>query len=229
MKYLSKEELESSDIVANCNMNRERKAFGSNSYSKDLQFDILDYVLSCLKEKQEFLWLDICCGQGNALIQIAEELVSQNLDTDLIDLTGIDLIPFFYKSNIDYSFLNFLNMSIFNYNTDKKFDLISCVHGMHYMGDKLKLIEMTASMLKESGLFIANFDTHDMVDEQGKSLSRPINKFLKDCGLHYNSKNKIIINRGIQNIVSSFTFLGANDKSIVNYTGQKTVQSVYSK
>jgi trans-aconitate methyltransferase len=38
-------------------------------------------------------------------------------------------------------------------------DLVTCVHGLHYVGDKLAVLARAASWLTDDGLLAASFDT----------------------------------------------------------------------
>ena len=51
-------------------MNRKRKATGINSYEKDIQFHPISFLASKIKQ-ENIHWLDLCCGEGNALIEAA--------------------------------------------------------------------------------------------------------------------------------------------------------------
>lgn len=69
MKLLTENELIWSDVVANNRMNRKRSASGVNSYEKDLKFKPEKYLNDWLKQQGHVKWLDLCCGEGNALLQ----------------------------------------------------------------------------------------------------------------------------------------------------------------
>jgi hypothetical protein len=74
VKLLSEKDLIWSDVVANNRMNRKRKASGTNSYEKDLNFNPASYLDTCMEKKGHIKWLNVCCGEGNALLQYAKEL-----------------------------------------------------------------------------------------------------------------------------------------------------------
>ena len=71
MQLLSEDKLVWSPIVANSGMNRERNSSGINSYEKELKFKPEVYLESKIKECGQSSWLDLCCGEGKALIQTA--------------------------------------------------------------------------------------------------------------------------------------------------------------
>ncbi|WP_232837191.1 class I SAM-dependent methyltransferase [Lentzea terrae] len=45
-----------------------------------------------------------------------------------------------------------------SYRRELGVDLVTCVHGLHYVGDKLGLLVRAASWLVPGGRFVANFD-----------------------------------------------------------------------
>lgn len=93
MHLLNSKELETSSVVANCTMNRERRLAGSNSYGRELGLDILDF-LRARSHVAPVRWIDLCCGIGRALIEAATELAQDN-DTKYIKIEGIDLAGLF--------------------------------------------------------------------------------------------------------------------------------------
>lgn len=228
MNILNRKQLESSSVVANSLMNRERVAFGINSYTKELKFNPFEFLKNRFENKQSAYWLEICCGKGNAIIQIAHEFNKFKDQINNVLLVGVDLISFFSPIPDNIRFVKFIESSIFDYRTELKFDLITCVHGMHYLGDKLKIIEIVSNLLKSDGYFTCNLNTKDIIDQNGRCLFKKINLFFKDIGLNYNSRNKILINSGVLKIQSPFKYIGANDKIGTNYTGENSVQSIYS-
>jgi hypothetical protein len=54
--------LQSSSVVANCAMNRERGCLGGNSYEKELSFNPVEFLLVRLAQQKQVSWLDLCCG-----------------------------------------------------------------------------------------------------------------------------------------------------------------------
>jgi hypothetical protein len=69
MKLLRDDALERSSVVANCQMNRQRTLTGSNGYAKELRLNPLDVLLGRAGAKVR--WLDLCCGEGKALMEAA--------------------------------------------------------------------------------------------------------------------------------------------------------------
>ena len=220
LKNVSK--LHQSSVVANSLMNRGRGFLGKNSYEKELSFDISDFLKQKLARQKNVRWLDICCGSGKALIEAAEIFADKNLE-----IIGIDLVGMFDKIPQNQKNLQFVETSFEDYETSSKFDLITCVHGLHYIGDKLEFITKSVSWLKTDGIFLANLDPANFKSETGTPLGRKVVKDLRNYGLEYVSKKHLLICKGNKTINLNFKYLGANDNAGANYTKQNVVDSYY--
>ncbi len=218
--------LEKSSIVANSLMNRSRKCFGGNSYEKELSFEILDFLKTRANVENQTNWLDICCGEGKALIEAADILAKENQDSNL-NIIGIDLAGFFHNFLPELKFLQLIETSFENYEPNLEFDLITCVHGLHYIGDKLAFLQKAVSFLKKDGILLANLDLSNFKFENGKSANREISKELKKNGFEYNPKKHLLICRGKKEINFDFKYLGADDLAGANYTKQAVIDSYY--
>jgi hypothetical protein len=59
-------ELETTSVVVNNTMNRERGLRGRNSYTRDLGFDPLDWLRARASASgRNVSWLDVCCGSSS--------------------------------------------------------------------------------------------------------------------------------------------------------------------
>lgn len=227
MKLLNEETLKWSAIVANCNMNRKRNLIGVNSYRKDIQFDIADYLKNKINIKGSASWMDLCCGEGKAIIQASEIFIELEL-LDNIELEGIDLVDMFDEFDPKNK-IKFIAQSLLDWMPDKKYDLITCVHGLHYIGDKLIVIEKALAALKSSGKFIANIDLENIKDQSGKSLSSDLIEQFNELNIEYNSRKKMLVCEGNRALKFGYSYLGADDTFGKNYTGQEVVGSFYKK
>lgn len=227
-KLLDNSELENSSIVANSLMNRSRKCFGGNSYNKELSFDILEFLKIRSKTQNQVRWLDICCGEGNALIEAANSLATKNLTKD-VEVIGIDLVGMFQKHSIDYNFLQLIEIPFENYTPNYSFDLITCVHGLHYIGDKLAFLQKAVSFLKPDGIFLANLDISNLKFENGKSANRKISKELRNNGFEYNPPKHLLFFKGKKVVKFNLEYIGADDQVGANYTGQAVIDSYYKE
>ena len=223
MKYLSRPELELSPIVANNRMNRERQVVGVNSYQKEVGFNLVEWLIN--REGEKVRWLDICCGNGNALIQALEILESQ---TNRVELVGVDLVGMFLPfDSKKHSRLDLIEASIFAFQPDQSFDLITCIHGIHYLGDKLLLLSKAANWLKEDGLFLGSLDFENIRDRENHSLGKWLRKEWKSLGWDYQLRNHLLTINGKSDWPLKWQYLGASDQAGPNYSGQEAVNSFY--
>lgn len=187
MKLVADKVLEESSIVANCQMNRERDLSGSNGYDIELRFDPVHFLRLAAAANGKASWLDLCCGTGKALIEAAEVLDSGELS---IKIVGVDLAGLFLSSGS--ARLKLIQSSLTNWQPEGSFDLITCVHGLHYIGDKLDLLTRARSWLSEYGRFAANFDLKSIKLNGGRSPSRIVASALRSAGFDYSSRKKLI-------------------------------------
>jgi SAM-dependent methyltransferase len=229
-ELLSNRLLERSSVVANSLMNRERRVCGGNSYEKELGFDIIDFLQARLRhDRQERVrWLDLCCGSGKALIEAAGIFAEQKLNSR-VEIIGVDLAAMFepYPA-AELDFLHLIESPVERWKPDGEFDLITCVHGLHYIGDKLGLIQNAVSRLKKGGVFTANLDLANFKFADDKPAGRAVTKELGRYGIEYKSNKHLIVCRGKKEINLKFRYLGADDKAGANYTGQAAVNSYYA-
>ena len=73
-----------------------------------------------------------------------------------VAIVGVDLVGMFAPRECAASELRLVEASLADWRPDGRFDLITCVHGLHYVGDKLGLIARAASWLAVDGRFVAN-------------------------------------------------------------------------
>lgn len=222
MKLIPENKLIWSPVVANSRMNRERNASGINSYEQEFKFKPEEFLKERIERFGKASWLDLCCGYGKAMNQVAEYFIGKNLQ-DSIRFTGVDLVGDFIEPALTKPFIVFEAGSVMNFEAKEKYDLITSVHGLHYVGDKLKVIAKAVSCLHETGLFVANLDAANIVI---KNLDTK--KLLKENGLDYNAKTKILQRTGVTVIRFDLEYSGADDTIGPNYTGQESVNSYYA-
>lgn len=226
MSLLSDDELERSAIVANCRMNRERGLLGSNGYSKELGFDPLSFLTARLSVGQSLIWLDLCCGSGRALIEAATAVRSGGLDLKIL---GVDLVGMFHGPDPRMTCLRLVEASLTTWRPDDPADLITCVHGLHYVGDKLGLIGRAASWLTEDGLFVGNLDLANLKWADGRGAGRRVTSDLRRAGLEYDRRKRLVVCRGRRVVNLPYRYMGAHDRAGPNYTGQPAVNSYYER
>ena len=224
MELLDDDDLEKSGVVANCQMNRERQLTGSNGYERELRFHPLDFLRAIHATSGTARWLDLCCGSATALIEAAAIIQSENLP---ITLVGVDLVQSSVGIEREYDCLHLVEASLANWQPDGQFDLITCVHGLHYIGDKLGLITRAAGWLTERGRFVANLDLNNVKIRDQQSARRIVSAELRRNGITYSIRTKLVQCEGRRQCAFGLTYLGADDTVGPNYTGQAAVDSYY--
>jgi SAM-dependent methyltransferase len=221
--------LEKSEVVANACMNRQRNLAGANSYEKDLGFAPLDFLKKGLEKPHEAAWLDLCCGTGRALIQAAEVCRTASLDRR-VRLTGVDLVPMFDSIPPGLDGVRLVAASVERWATEERFDLVTCVHGLHYIGDKLGLVQKASGWLRDGGLLLVHLDYRNLRINGRKSSGAQIGKDLRRAGFRYVPGRRLLIGSAQtpRNLLP-YRYLGADDQAGPNYTGQAAVDSYYER
>ena len=225
MTKLSEDELHWSDVVANNAMNRERNAFGINSYEKEIGINPLEFIKE-RKAQESICWFDLCCGQGNAIIQVAEALKEDEQLTSKLSLVGIDLVDYF--SSFDESLnIQLKEQNLKEWTPKQEADLVTIVHGLHYVGDKIDLIIKAIEGLKPNGILVGNLDLDNIIIEHVKESRKIVLKHFDELGVFYDKRRRILFKKGRASQKKIFKFIGADDKAGPNYTGQNVVNSYY--
>ncbi len=197
--------LENSPTVANCRMNREREIRGTNSYAADLGFDVIQFLVERLETSEAVAWLDLCCGSGRALIQAAECLRDLGL-ADRVALVGVDLVDMFAAVPAGIGNLTLTAASAHDWRPSRAFDLITCVHGLHYVGDKLDLIARAAAWLRPEGVFAGHLDLRNIKLVGRKAANARVGKEFKRLGLEYDRRRHIVSCRGCRQVEFPFRY-----------------------
>ncbi|WP_280344985.1 class I SAM-dependent methyltransferase [Nocardia neocaledoniensis] len=215
--------LERSAVVANNAMNRERGLAGVNSYARELGFDPYERLAERLRHDPtaEVTWIDVCCGSGRALLEAESRFAREFPDAE-VALIGVDLVDFF-AARPRTPRLRLVAASALTWTPDRPADLVTCVHGLHYLGDKLAMIRAMAEWTAASGLLCADLD----LDEIRGVVPATVLAELRAAGLAYDRRAHRL--RGVGPRVPHFsaTYLGADDTEGPGYTGQPSVRSYY--
>jgi SAM-dependent methyltransferase len=225
-RLLDDAELERTEVVANAIMNRQRNLTGGNSYAKELGFNPLDFLQARFATHQTVAWLDLCCGTGRALIQAAQVCQAGGF-AQRVSLVGVDLVPIFDPIPAGFSFLKLEQASLKGWQPRMTFDLISCVHGLHYVGDKLGTICKAKKWLKPGGLLAAHLDYANLRLEDSTSPRLKIERSLRQAGFRYQSKRHLLTSGNPTTLPLLYDYVGADDRAGPNYTGQPAVDSYY--
>ena len=226
MDLLGDDALDRSSVVANCRMNRERTLTGSNGYDTELGFHPLDLLAA--KDDTKARWLDLCCGSGRALIEAAR-IVQARDGPARIEIVGVDLVAPRVPWPEDVECLQYVCASLADWQPGEPFDLITCVHGLHYIGDKLGLITRAASWLTADGLLVANLDLNNVKFGDRRPANRIVAAELRRVGLEYDRRRRRLRCQGCRRFELPFHYLGADDQAGPNYTKQAAVDSYYDR
>jgi SAM-dependent methyltransferase len=210
---LDEKRLLASAVVANNAMNRERQLAGANSYAKELGFDPVAQL------GDGSAWLDLCCGSGRALIQAAARL------GDRVTLVGVDLVDAFDPVPAGPA-PELVCAPLLSWSPGRSFDLITCVHGLHYVGDKLAALARAATWLTPAGRLVADLDLAAI--DTGEPTTRRLAARLRAAGFRYDARRRRISRTGPAVVELPYTYRGADDRAGPNYTGQPAVRSHYS-
>jgi trans-aconitate methyltransferase len=219
---LDDDALERSSVVANCAMNRVRQLAGANSYTKELGFNPLDRLVAAVPTAEQVAWLDLCCGSGRPLLQAAEQAHRAGL-ADRVRIVGVDLVDHFDPVTSPSPVLELVCASITSWTPRRRFDLITCVHGLHYVGDKLGVLVRAASWLTDNGLLVADLDLASIHAGSGRAVAAA----LRRAGFDYDARRHRVSREGRIDASLPYLYLGADDRAGPNYTGQPAVDSYY--
>jgi SAM-dependent methyltransferase len=211
---LNEEDLEATAVVANNRMNRERQLRGPNGYDRDLGFDVVDLLQEA---GESAAWLDACCGSGRALFE-AELLLPT------ATLVGVDLVGMWWPHRSDSS-VQLVGTALRLFGTERRFDLVTSVHGLPYVGDKLGTLLRLRSWLKPGGRLAAHLDlAHVFVD------GRPAGPgLLRELGFTWNRRRHLVHAIGPPpGIAVAPVFLGATEAG-PTFAGQPGVVSRYRR
>jgi SAM-dependent methyltransferase len=177
-------------------------------------------ITARLAKADTFRWLDLCCGSGKALADAVRAL-----DAPGLAVTGVDLAGHFspdVPTQVDLQ-----TASITTWAPTLSFDLITCVHGLHYVGNKLGALSKAVSWLTADGLFVANFDPAGVRLPGGSPAGRRLSAAMRTAGFDYDGRNRRIRREGHATVEFSYRYLGADEQAGPNYTGQPAVHSYY--
>jgi SAM-dependent methyltransferase len=222
-RLVDETELEAMAVVANTSMNRERSFRGRDGYAQNLRLDPVEWLTSRADGSgAPVSWLDLCCGTARAVRQAAALAA---IATPLqVEITGVDLVS---MTVADQPGLTLVAASLRTWQPPDRYDLITCVHGLHYIGDKLGLLSRVATWLTDNGRFIANFDADSIRTPDGRSAAAIALRALRGSGFTYDARRRLIARDGPATVQLPLRFLGADPNPGANYTGQPAVHAYY--
>jgi hypothetical protein len=144
-----------------------------------------------------------------------------------VELVGLDLVDHFAVAPAPPR-LRFAVGSVLSWTPLYRFDLITCVHGLHYVGDKLAALARIAAWLRrDNGVFVANLDAASVRRADGTPAGRAATRALREAGFTYDTRRRQIGRTGGGTAEFRVRYLGADDGAGPNYTGQPAVNSWY--
>jgi SAM-dependent methyltransferase len=165
-------------------------------------------------------------GSGRALVQAADELDRAGL-ADRVQIVGVDLVDYFAATPRPLPGLDLVTASVTDWVPDRTFDLITCVHGLHYVGDKLGVLSRVAGWLTGNGRFLADLDPDGVRLADGRPAGRRLSAALRAAGFDLDGRRHRISRTGAGLVDLPYVYLGADDHAGPNYTGQPSVRSHY--
>ena len=223
---LSADDLLSSPIVANAIMNRGRGFSGVNSYERELRFDISRFLEQRVQERGTVLWLDVCCGEGRALIEAGTKFAKTGWGAS-VEIIGVDLVEMFVPEEAPG--VRLVSADVMAFTLDRPADLITCVHGLHYLGDKLGFLEGASRMLLPGGLFLGHLDTQNLrTDRPGRAIWPSAVRHARQQGAAVALQNHLVRVEGTDTPLDfGVRFQGATVSETPNYIGITVIDSWY--
>jgi len=227
MTLLCADELLSSAVVANSTMNRGRGLGGVNSYERDLRFAILPFLAARVQEQGNALWYDACCGQGRALGEASRQLAATDWGGG-VQIVGADLVEMFTSEPTPGVLLIAANVASFR--PDRPADLVTCVHGLHYLGDKLGFLETVSEMLAPAGLFLGHLVPQNVrLADSGPSVWRQAVRQAGKNGVVDLKSHVLRFERADVPLRFGMSYQGASVSAAPNYTGITVIDSWYTQ
>lgn len=223
---LTNDELLCSDIVANSVMNRQRGLAGVNSYERELHVDLLGFLTRRAGEHGGALWCDVCCGEGNALREAAEFLTHTPYRDEIL-LVGVDLVDAFAPADLPN--LRLIAQDVSSFTPPRPADLVTCVHGLHYLGDKLGFVEEVYRHIAPGGFLLAHLDRAQILfQEESEAWPAVLRQARGRKASIRLTKGLLRIEKTIAPLDFGVKYLGATISEKPNYTGIVGIDSWYA-
>ena len=123
--------------------------------------EITKLVLPLLEENRDLKILDIGCGTG----QFIEELSQQVGEVDYLGIDVAKNMIALAKENNSGSKIRFMNVSVDDFVTDEKYDIILCTHAFPYFPNKREAMQKMYSLCKSGGkVILVSSSTNNIKD-----------------------------------------------------------------
>ena len=216
-----------SPVVANATMNRGRGLSGVNSYGRELRFDIVAFLERRVRERGGAVWLDACCGQGRALLEAGRQFAGTGWGSG-VRIVGVDLVGMFEAG--DAPNVRLIAGDVAAFKPGVPVDLITCVHGLHYLGDKLGFLESAHAMLAPGGVFLGSLDPQNVRGGEARgSVWRQAAAFARRSGAAPDLKSHVLrLERGEARLDFGLAYAGAAASEQPHDSGITVVDSWYA-
>ncbi|MBV1853068.1 class I SAM-dependent methyltransferase [Catellatospora tritici] len=144
-----------------------------------------------------------------------------------VTLTGVDLVDWFDPAVRTSSDLDLHVASVATWQPNHAYDLITCAHGLHYVGDKLGVLARALTWLSPGGTLAVHLDLASIRLTDGTDLGRTLRRLLRESHVDYDARRRIVTCVGPRELDLPFAYAGADDRAGPNYTGQPAVDSYY--
>ncbi|MBV9851065.1 MAG: class I SAM-dependent methyltransferase [Armatimonadetes bacterium] len=223
---LTNAELLASSTVANSTMNRGRGLSGVNSYARELRLDIVAFLEARARERGQAVWYDACCGEGRALVEAGERFARRGWTRE-VQIIGADLVDLFAPNDCPH--VRLMASDVVAYVPEQPVDLVTCVHGLHYLGDKLGFLERAYERLTPGGLLLAHLDPSNVWDAEGdRPLWPRLVRGIRAAGVAISLRSHVLsLMRGERPLNFGVTYRGATVSTRPNYAGITVIDSWY--
>ena len=123
--------------------------------------EVKKIVLPLLESNAQLKILDIGCGTGQLIQEVSEIYPS-------VDYLGIDVAQNMIKvakQNNHGENVKFINLSVDDFTSEEKFDIIICTHAFPYFPNKSEAMHKMASLCKTNGkIIIVSSSTNNFKD-----------------------------------------------------------------
>jgi SAM-dependent methyltransferase len=216
-----------SDTVVNAKMNRDRGFSGVNSYERELNFDITAFLQERVHRNGNAAWYDACCGSGRALREAAARWAAEPWAAQVTRL-GVDLWDDFPPAGDGR--VRFTAADVVGFHPPMPVDLITCVHGVHYLGDKLAFLENVYAHLRSGGVFVGHLDPANLRSAERPDLWPRLLRRLRNEGVVAALRSHHLrIEKTETPLQFGVRYRGAHTSAAPNFSGMVAVDSWYEE
>jgi hypothetical protein len=108
----------------------------------------------------------------------------------------------------ELDFLALRTASLHAWVPQRRYDLVTCVHGLHYIGDKLSLLGRAIAALEPHGVFIANLDLRTILFNGAKVPDCRLLRSLRSSGLTVDPRRHLVSCTGPRSLSGGWHYLG---------------------